>query len=71
MSIGRSLKADVIFYLAGTGIYAASQWLLVVIYARESGPEGVGLFAIATAIAAPIRLPGCSTRSAPAAVEAC
>jgi O-antigen/teichoic acid export membrane protein len=54
MSAARSLKADVIFYLAGTGIYAASQWLLVVIYARAIGPEAVGLFAIATAISAPI-----------------
>jgi O-antigen/teichoic acid export membrane protein len=54
MSAIRSLRADVIFYLAGTGVYAASQWMLVIIYAQVHGPEGVGLFAIATAISAPI-----------------
>lgn len=54
MNLTRSLKTDVIFYLAGTGFYALSQWLIVIIYARVNGPEGVGLFAIATAISAPI-----------------
>lgn len=54
MNLTRSLKTDVIFYLAGTGFYALSQWLMVIVYARINGPEGVGLFAIATAISAPI-----------------
>lgn len=54
MSVVRSLKADAVFYLFGTGIYALSQWALVIIYARAGGPEGVGLFAIATAIGAPL-----------------
>lgn len=50
----RSLKADAMLYLVGTGIYALSQWSLVVIYARAGGPDAVGLFAIATAIGAPL-----------------
>jgi len=49
-----SLGRDAIAYLAGTGIYALCQWLLVVVYARVAGPEGVGLFAVATAISAPL-----------------
>lgn len=54
MSIARSLKADAFFYLAGTSAYALTQWLLVIVFARVAGPEGVGLFAVATAISAPI-----------------
>lgn len=54
MSMLRALRADILFYLAGTGVYALSQWLLVIVYARAGGPEAVGLFAIATAISAPL-----------------
>jgi O-antigen/teichoic acid export membrane protein len=54
MIVARSLKANVLFYLAGTAIYALSQWLLVIMYARADGPTGVGLFAMASAISAPL-----------------
>lgn len=50
----RSLKTDVIFYLLGSGVYAVSQWAMVIVYARAGGPEAVGLFTIATAIGAPL-----------------
>jgi O-antigen/teichoic acid export membrane protein len=54
MRLSGSLKTDTMVYLLGTGLYALCQWCLVVVIARVAGPAGLGIFAIATAIGAPI-----------------
>ena len=51
---GLSLRSNAIWYLGGTAVYAASQWLIVIVFARLAGPSVVGLFTMATAISAPI-----------------
>ncbi|VXD00979.1 lipopolysaccharide biosynthesis protein [Sphingomonas sp. 8AM] len=54
MKLARSLKTNALVYLIGTGLYALTQWALVVVFARSQGPAAVGLFAVATAVSAPI-----------------
>lgn len=51
---GLTLRANAAWFLEGTAFYAASQWLLVIVFARLDGPGAVGIFTMATAIAGPI-----------------
>lgn len=53
---GLSLRRSASWYLAGSTAYSAAQWGLVVILARSSGPEAVGQFALAIAVASPVFL---------------
>jgi O-antigen/teichoic acid export membrane protein len=42
---------------AGQGVYALSQWGVLVVLARLAGPEALGCFALALAVTAPVMLP--------------
>jgi O-antigen/teichoic acid export membrane protein len=50
---GRSLRANFIWFLAGTVTYALCQWLILVILAKAGSREIVGLFSYALAATAP------------------
>lgn len=52
----RPLARNVSWTLAGNSFYALTQWLILVILARLSGPESVGRFSIALAITSPVAL---------------
>ncbi len=53
---GLSLRRSVSWSLAGRGVYAASQWLMLLVLARMGGLEAVGRFALALALTGPIVL---------------
>ena len=52
----RSLAHSVAWTLAGTGIYSASQWLIIVVLAHAGSTRGVGQYAMGLATTAPIVL---------------
>jgi len=52
------LRHNVAWMMAGQGVYALCQWGKLIALARLGGPEVVGTFALALAIAAPIMLFG-------------
>lgn len=49
-----SLRGDFIWTLFGNGIYAASQWAVIVLLAKWSSPEVVGAYSFAMAVASPL-----------------
>jgi len=49
-------SVNVAWTLGGNVLYAAGQWVLVVLLARWTNPEAVGGFALALAVAAPVSL---------------
>jgi O-antigen/teichoic acid export membrane protein len=51
-----SIRSNAAWTLAGTLVYAASQWIIAIVFARFGGAEAVGLFAFASALAMPIIL---------------
>ncbi|MBA2665318.1 MAG: oligosaccharide flippase family protein [Bradymonadaceae bacterium] len=51
-----TLRRNIAWTLAGNSVYAACQWAIVVVLARLAGPEGVGRFALALAVAAPVMI---------------
>ena len=51
-----SLRRNLAWSLAGNGVYAACQWMMLVVLARIGSPETVGLFALALAVTAPVFL---------------
>jgi O-antigen/teichoic acid export membrane protein len=48
------LRVNLLWTLAGNVIYAASQWGMLILLAKLSGPETVGQFALGLAITAPV-----------------
>src|SRR6516165_2263483 len=48
------LRINLLWTLAGNVIYAASQWGMLILLAKLSGPETVGQFALGLAITAPV-----------------
>lgn len=50
----RTLRSNVLWALAGNGVYAACQWGMLLALAKLSTPELVGRFALALAITAPV-----------------
>ena len=48
------LRQNFAWTLAGNLIYSGSQWCMTVVLARLAGPEGVGLYALAVALATPL-----------------
>lgn len=52
----RSLRKNFSWTFLGNGVYAASQWLLLIVLARFGSQNDVGQYALATAICAPIIL---------------
>src|SRR5262249_52560223 len=52
----RSLRYNRPWAVGGEAVYAASQWLLVVVLAKLGTPEMVGQFALAFAVTAPLIL---------------
>jgi len=53
---GARLRRNAVWMLAGNAIYTACQWGMLVALTRFSGTEGVGQFALAFAVTAPIFL---------------
>lgn len=53
---GISLPASVAWGTLGAALYAAAQWLLLILLARMGSPEDLGRFSLALAIAAPAAL---------------
>lgn len=51
---GLSLRANFSWTFVGNGVYAASQWGILVVLAKLGSPEMVGQFALGLAIAVPI-----------------
>ena len=51
-----SLRRNVSWTILGNGVYAASQWGILIVLARLGGPEVVGRFALALAITAPVMI---------------
>ena len=51
---GVSLRRDFLWTLLGNGIYAVSQWAIIVMLAKWSGPEVVGFYSFAVAVATPL-----------------
>lgn len=51
-----TLRRNIGWTLVGNSIYAACQWALVIVLAHMAGPQGVGQFALALAVAAPVML---------------
>jgi O-antigen/teichoic acid export membrane protein len=53
--LGRSsLRGDFLWTLIGNGVYAASQWVVIVLLAKWSRPEIVGAYSFAIAVATPL-----------------
>lgn len=52
----RQVISNVRWTLAGNALYAASQWLMVVVLARWTDPQTVGTLALALAVTAPVTL---------------
>lgn len=52
----RSLARNVAWTLAGTGVYSASQWLIIVVLAHAGSTRSVGQYAMGLATTAPIVL---------------
>lgn len=50
MGLGKNLA----WTLVGTTVYAASQWVMLILLAKLSGPEMVGQFSLGLAITAPV-----------------
>ena len=51
---GPTLRADFLWTFFGNGIYAACQWLILVLLAKTSTPEVVGQYSLALAVATPV-----------------
>lgn len=51
-----TLRRNIAWTFVGNSVYAACQWALVIVLAHLAGPEGVGRFALALAVAAPVML---------------
>src|SRR5690554_6011534 len=51
-----TLRRNIAWTFVGNSIYAACQWALVIVLAHMAGPQGVGQFALALAVAAPVML---------------
>lgn len=51
----KRMTAGAALIAAGNGAYAASQWFLTVVVARQFGAEGLGTLALALAITAPLQ----------------
>jgi O-antigen/teichoic acid export membrane protein len=51
---GSSLRGDFFWTLVGNGIYAVSQWCVIVLLAKWSRPEVVGTYSFAMAVATPL-----------------
>ncbi len=48
------LRTNLVWTLIGTTVYAASQWAMLIVLAKLSGPEMVGQFSLGLAITAPV-----------------
>lgn len=53
-SRGSSLRNDFLWTLIGNGVYAVSQWAVIVLLAKWSRPELVGTYSFALAVATPL-----------------
>src|SRR5690349_19103973 len=51
---GPTLRGDFLWTFFGNGIYAACQWLILVLLAKTSTPEVVGQYSLALAVAMPV-----------------
>lgn len=51
---GLSLRRNFSWTLAGNMVYTASQWAMLVVFAKMGSPEAVGRFAVGLAVTAPI-----------------
>src|ERR1051326_4313645 len=51
-----SLRGNFFYTFLGNAVYGGCQWLLLIILAKMRDPEGVGAFALALALTAPVSL---------------
>lgn len=58
MSIGKRLRVDFTWVLAGNILYSACQWMIVVVLAKLGTPQQVGEYSLGLAVSAPIILFG-------------